>query len=43
MGTDPLLDQAINAMPGIDGFLQQRSDESCSLEEAIGQMMKLPL
>ena len=43
MGTDPLLDQAINAMPGIDGFLQQRSDESCSLEAAIEQMMKLPL
>jgi flagellum-specific ATP synthase len=41
-GTDPVLDKAIEARLPIAKFLQQKSDERVSLEEARAQLLALP-
>jgi flagellum-specific ATP synthase len=41
-GSDPLLDNAISALPHINNFLQQGPNDRCVLEESIQQLMKLP-
>jgi flagellum-specific ATP synthase len=40
-GTDPVLDSAIGLRPRIDGFLRQRVDEPCSVEDADAQLIAL--
>jgi flagellum-specific ATP synthase len=41
-GTDPLLDQAIAALPQVNQFLQQKAAERVDLEQNIAQLMALP-
>jgi len=41
-GTDPLLDQAIAAMPAITGFLRQRSDEAAPFAQTVAALQALP-
>lgn len=40
-GTDPLLDKAIGTLPSINGFLMQKADELCSLDESFQKLMSL--
>ena len=42
-GSDPVLDRAIEALPAITSFLQQKSDEGPSLEETIRALKALRL
>jgi len=39
--TDPVLDSAIENLPALHAFLQQRPDSLCSYKDAVGQMMAL--
>lgn len=41
-GTDPLLDQAIAALPQVNQFLQQTAAERVDLDQNITQLMTLP-
>jgi len=41
-GTDPNLDNALEVMPRLNAFLQQKKGEQCSLEEARTQLLALP-
>jgi flagellum-specific ATP synthase len=41
-GTDPILDKAIAALPHIEKFLQQPSDELAPLDESLKQLLALP-
>jgi len=41
-GVDPLLDQAIAAMPAITGFLRQRSDEAAPFAQTVASLQALP-
>jgi flagellum-specific ATP synthase len=41
-GLDLVLDQAVVAMPVINGFLQQRADELAPLEQTLANLMALP-
>jgi flagellum-specific ATP synthase len=41
-GTDPVLDQAIAALPHINQFLQQKAAERVDLDQNIAQFMALP-
>jgi len=40
-GSNPRLDTAIEMMPKINGFLQQRTDESVTMEGTIGQLVDM--
>jgi flagellum-specific ATP synthase len=40
-GSDPLVDQAIDLAPAINGFLRQRSDDVTSFEEGIGALVSI--
>jgi len=41
-GTDPVLDQAIAALPEINRFLKQGLDDRTSLPETVQQLFALP-
>jgi flagellum-specific ATP synthase len=41
-GTDPILDNAIENLPAIHGFLRQKPDEFCTYEESIQRLVALP-
>jgi flagellum-specific ATP synthase len=41
-GTDPVLDNAIENLPAIHGFLRQKPDEFWTYEEAIQRLIALP-
>jgi len=41
-GTDPVLDNAIENLPGIHGFLRQKPDEFWSYDEAVQRLVALP-
>jgi flagellum-specific ATP synthase len=41
-GLDPLLDQAIEILPALTAFLQQRSDEKAPLAETLAALKALP-
>lgn len=41
-GTDPALDRALEVLPRIKAFLQQKKGERCTLEEARTQLLALP-
>src|SRR5436305_760405 len=41
-GSDPMLDQAIAALPTIEAFLRQDTSHLCSFEECIRLLMELP-
>ena len=40
-GNDPVLDQALDLLPQLRGFLQQRPNESVSFDQARAQMLKI--
>jgi flagellum-specific ATP synthase len=40
-GSDPLLDQAILLLPELNRFLEQRSDEAVTLEDAVHQLLAI--
>lgn len=42
-GADPLLDQALAALPAIQNYLRQGAHERLSLEASVEQLMQLPL
>lgn len=42
-GSDPMLDRALTAMPSINSFLQQTSEERSSLEESVSRLLALPI
>jgi flagellum-specific ATP synthase len=39
--TDPVLDSAIENLPALHAFLQQRPDALCAYKDAVGQLMAL--
>jgi len=41
-GTDPVLDSAIENLPALHAFLQQKPDALCNLKDAQDQIMALP-
>jgi flagellum-specific ATP synthase len=41
-GLDPLLDQAIEILPALTAFLQQRGDEKAPLAETLAALQELP-
>ena len=41
-GTDPTLDRALEVLPRLNAFLQQKTDERSSLADAQAQLMALP-
>jgi len=41
-GTDPVLDKALEVMPHLTRYLQQKSDQKSSFEEALAQLLVLP-
>jgi flagellum-specific ATP synthase len=41
-GIDPVLDQAVSALPAITGFLRQRSDEASSFAQTQTSLLALP-
>jgi flagellum-specific ATP synthase len=41
-GTDPVLDSAINHLPAVNAFLQQKPDALCNFKDAHDQIMALP-
>jgi flagellum-specific ATP synthase len=41
-GTDPILDNAIENLPGIHCFLRQKPDEFCSYQESVQRLVALP-
>jgi len=41
-GSDPVLDKAIEILPALNNFLQQRADEVCSLETTRQMLAALP-
>lgn len=41
-GTDPVLDKAIDVMPHLNNYLQQKSDEKSSFEDARTRLLALP-
>lgn len=41
-GTDPVMDKAIELTPHVTRYLQQRSDEKATLDEARAQLLALP-
>ena len=41
-GTDPALDHALDTLPRLNGFLQQKKDELSSLADARAQLLALP-
>jgi flagellum-specific ATP synthase len=40
--TDPVLDNAIENLPVINGFLRQKPDEICTFEQAVEKLVALP-
>jgi len=40
-GSDPVLDQAVDAYPALEAFLQQSIDEREGYEEAVAKLHKL--
>ena len=40
--TDPILDKAIQNLPALNNFLQQKPDDFCKYEEVVAQLMALP-
>jgi flagellum-specific ATP synthase len=42
-GSDPVLDQAVAAVPHIDSFLQQRKDDKSPIDQSIKSLLALPL
>lgn len=42
-GTDHLLDKAIETLPSLNGFLTQKPDELCSLDESFQKLMSLQI
>jgi len=42
-GSDPVLDQAVAALPQIDSFLQQRKDDKSPIDQSIKSLLALPL
>jgi flagellum-specific ATP synthase len=41
-GTDPVLDKAVEILPALNRFLQQRPNMFCSVKEAVDQLMAIP-
>src|ERR1700761_4779727 len=41
-GTDPVLDNAVEHLPAINGFLRQRPDDLCTYESASERLVALP-
>ena len=41
-GTDPALDRALEVLPRLNAFLQQKKDELCTLADARAQLLALP-
>src|ERR1700744_3062689 len=41
-GTDPVLDNAVEHVPAINGFLRQRPDDLCTYESASERLVALP-
>ncbi len=41
-GADPTLDLAVEILPKLNGFLQQRPDEIVEIESAVRQLMEIP-
>lgn len=41
-GTDPVLDRAVETLPAIHAFLQQRPQEVCSFQDAASRLLALP-
>lgn len=41
-GSDAVLDRAVDALAGIEGYLRQESMELCSLNDAVQQLLALP-
>ncbi len=41
-GADPVLDRAVEVLPNLDRFLQQRAGEACPQKDAIAQLLVLP-
>jgi flagellum-specific ATP synthase len=41
-GSDPLLDQALLLLPELNRFLEQRSDESVTLQETVNRLLAIP-
>lgn len=42
-GADPLLDEAMAALPAIHAYLRQSSDERIAFDDAVAQLMQLPV
>ncbi|MGH9518763.1 MAG: flagellum-specific ATP synthase FliI, partial [Terriglobales bacterium] len=42
-GADPLLDQALAALPAINSFVCQSARERVGLDDSIAQLMQLPV
>jgi len=40
-GSDPILDQALLLLPELNRFLEQRSDEAVTLEDAVSQLLAI--
>jgi flagellum-specific ATP synthase len=40
--SDPALDKAVQTLPALNGFLQQKPDAHCNYAEAVDQLMALP-
>lgn len=40
--SDPVLDKAVQNLPAVNAFLQQRPDAHCKYTEAIDQLLALP-
>ncbi|MGA9671437.1 MAG: FliI/YscN family ATPase [Terracidiphilus sp.] len=40
--TDPILDKAIQNLPALNNFLQQKPDDFCKYEDVVAQLMALP-
>jgi flagellum-specific ATP synthase len=41
-GTDPMLDRAIDDLPAVNAFLQQKPNDPCTFSTAVNQLLSLP-
>lgn len=41
-GTDPMLDRAIDDLPAVNGFLQQKPNDPCTFSMAVDRLLSLP-
>jgi flagellum-specific ATP synthase len=41
-GSDLLLDQALLLLPELNRFLEQRSDETVTLQDTVGRLLAIP-